>query len=322
MAVGSAVGLPIRAAATFRAGDARDPVDYGGALLVEFETSDERSDELTTLVPVDVIQPGSHLVGEVTQAADDGGELHALRDLLLGLLELLTRPTETYADTFAARDEVIEFKGSSLVRVAQAPQDLLLSRDHLFCVVSLRADLGDGPVLGSSPRPLLDHLTRILENAAHGIPYVTIELIHADLWVVTHASAVEAVRVAADAAVVGVPHGLALSRPQARLVCGARSFKRYAHSVTMDSKPLFRELAPSRSAPPGRVLVGDLGLDGRQLGFLPNKALHLTKARSAPREGHLGADAGARRPLNVRRAEAAGGPLRATLDPRLAGLRR
>jgi arginase family enzyme len=51
-------------------------------------------------------------------------------------------------------------------------------------------------------------LTRIFENAAHGIPDKAIELIHANLWIVANPSAVESVGVAADAAIVGVPPGL------------------------------------------------------------------------------------------------------------------
>jgi hypothetical protein len=55
---------------------------------------------------------------------------------------------------------------------------LLLVDDHPRRVVSLGAHFRDRPVFRSAPRLFLDHLARIFESAAHGIPDKAIELIH------------------------------------------------------------------------------------------------------------------------------------------------
>jgi hypothetical protein len=68
-----------------------------------------------------VIEAGSDMRGKISEATNDGGDLDRLRELLFCLPKFLARPHEACADPFAARDEVIEFNGSSLVGIAQAP---------------------------------------------------------------------------------------------------------------------------------------------------------------------------------------------------------
>ncbi len=122
LATGRLLSLTIGAGApAFWVGDGRHAVDHGGAFFADLDTGDERSNYLAALLPIKAIKAGSNMRGEVSEATNDGGDLDCLRELLLCLPKFLARPHETRADPFAARDEVIEFNGSSLVSIAQAP---------------------------------------------------------------------------------------------------------------------------------------------------------------------------------------------------------
>jgi len=85
------------------------------------DAGDERSDYLAALLPIKAIKAGLNMRGEISEGDHDAGNLDRLRELPLCLPKFLARPHEACADPFAARDEVIEFNGSSLVSIAQAP---------------------------------------------------------------------------------------------------------------------------------------------------------------------------------------------------------
>ena len=122
LAVERSLSLTIGAGAlAFRVRDGRHAVDHGGAFFADLDAGDERSDYLAALLPIKAIKAGSNMRGEISEATNDGGDLDRLRELLLCLPKFLARPHETRADPFAARDEVIEFNGSSLVSITQAP---------------------------------------------------------------------------------------------------------------------------------------------------------------------------------------------------------
>jgi hypothetical protein len=122
LAVGMLVSFAIGAGASaFRVRDGRHAVDHGGAFFADLDAGDERSDYLAALLPIKAIKAGLNMRGEISEATNDAGNLDRLRELLLCLPKFLARPHEACADPFAARDEVIEFNGSSLVSIAQAP---------------------------------------------------------------------------------------------------------------------------------------------------------------------------------------------------------
>jgi hypothetical protein len=84
----------------------RHTIDDSGATLVDLDASDERTNELPTLVPIESIDPASDLHREVSEASGHHADFHTLRKIVLRPGQLLRGGTEPRANTFRAVREV------------------------------------------------------------------------------------------------------------------------------------------------------------------------------------------------------------------------
>ena len=164
----------------------RYAIDNGRILLVDLDAGNERSDQLPSMEPIQVVEPSSNAIGKLRQSADDRGELGRLHEYSFGLVKVFLCASNPRTHTFAACDEVVQLQRASLVGIAKSTQNLLLRNEHSFRVVALDTQFGHSAVAGSAARPLVEDTRRILQQKAHGIPNVAVELVDAHLRIVAH----------------------------------------------------------------------------------------------------------------------------------------
>jgi hypothetical protein len=182
----------------------RQPVDDGGALVVDLDAGDERADELLALVPVEPIDAVLDPFGEILEPAGDGSQGHGLDQLLLRFLQIVSRPMQPHLDALGARGELLQLERPSFVGVDQALETTLVAGHHAGRFVTLSASLGLHAVGRCAARPLLKDAVRLLQHLLHRFPDVVVELIGAHLWIRADAPSSKSVGIRADAAVVGV----------------------------------------------------------------------------------------------------------------------
>lgn len=143
------------------------PVDDGGARLVDLYTGDERADELPPLLPVEPIQAVLHPLGEVLKATSNRLQGHGLGELLFRLLQAPARLLKPGLDALRARGEFLQLKRPRLVSVEQTLETTLVAGEHSSSFVAASAPLGLHPIGRRPARPLLQDTVGILQD----LPY-------------------------------------------------------------------------------------------------------------------------------------------------------
>ena len=222
-------------------------VDHRCTSFVDLDTSNQRANQLPLLIPAQLFEAVSNVFGKVLQPRNDCLQLDRLSEHRLCFLQLLLRVSNPSAHAFAARDKVVQVQCAGFVRIPEPPQDLLLGGQDVLRLFALGIQFGESPVVRSTPRPFFQDPSWVLHHLTHGVPDVTIELFDSHLWVLADASALEAIGIAADAAVVAIgkfslPRGARDQLPVER-VAAARAHREPLQQVST-STPIARGQAP------------------------------------------------------------------------------
>src|SRR6185437_11408097 len=85
-----------------------EPEDDGDALLADLHACDEGTDDLLALLPRELVQPARDAFGEVFEPGGDPLQGHALGQLALGDLEVMTCVSQAIFERRDALRELVE----------------------------------------------------------------------------------------------------------------------------------------------------------------------------------------------------------------------